>query len=262
MAKKRIMVVEDEGITAMSILNSLKEMGYAVIPPAFSADEAIERAREARPDLVLMDITLRGEKDGIEAAGQIHTQLSIPVVYVTALSDEKMMKRIKMTEPFGYIAKPFEDKELKVAIEIALYKYEMETRLRESEERYREVVEGTGDLVTRMDDKGKIIYVNHVSDKIFGVKAAECTGMSAFQFTHPNDRAANIEWFNICVQRQLKQASIQNRQVNRKTDDLYYMLWTSNFFYDEKGKVNRVNSIARDITDRVRFEEQMILQVF
>ncbi len=166
MAKKRIMVVEDEGITALRIQNSLKEFGYTVTSTLFSGEKAVEKVEEDRPDLVLMDIVLKGKMDGIEAAKRIHSRYKLPVVYLTAYSDDKMMKRIKMTEPFGYIVKPFEDKELRMAIEIALYKYEMEARLKQSEERYREVVEGTGDLVTRVDGKGNIVYVNHVAEKI------------------------------------------------------------------------------------------------
>jgi signal transduction histidine kinase len=137
MVKKSILVVEDESITAMRILSSLEKMGYAVTLPVFSAEEAIEMAKENKPDLVLMDINLRGEKDGIEAAGQIRSRFNIPVIYVSANSDNKMIKRIKKTEPFGYIIKPFEDNELHMAVDIALYKHEMEERLRKSENELR-----------------------------------------------------------------------------------------------------------------------------
>jgi len=147
MAKKRIMVVEDEGITALMILNSLEEMGYTVAAPAFSADEAIERAKVERPDLVLMDINLRGEKDGIEAAGQIHSRFKIPVVYLSANSDDKMVKRINKTEPFGYIIKPFDDNELHMAIEIALNKHELEKRLWKSENELRKHKEHLEEIV-------------------------------------------------------------------------------------------------------------------
>ncbi len=137
MMKKSILVVEDESITAMRILSSLEKMGYAVTLPVFSAEEAIEMAKENKPDLVLMDINLRGEKDGIEAAGQIRSRFNIPVIYISANSDNKMIKRIKKTEPFGYIIKPFEDNELHMAVDIAFYKHEMEERLRKSENELR-----------------------------------------------------------------------------------------------------------------------------
>ncbi|MBI4682595.1 MAG: response regulator [Nitrospirae bacterium] len=111
MTKKRIMVVEDEGITAMRIKRSLEDMGYTVSSTVFSGEEAVEKAEQEKPDLVLMDIVLRGKMDGIEAARQIHSNFNIPVVYLTAHSDDKMLKRIKKTEPLGYIIKPFDERE-------------------------------------------------------------------------------------------------------------------------------------------------------
>ena len=134
MAKKRIMVVEDEGVTAMSIKRNLQDMGHIVAPIMISGEDALERIEKQRPDLVLMDIVLEGEMDGIEAAGQIHSRFGIPIIYLTAHSDESMMKRIKSTEPLGYITKPFDENELRVVVEIAFYKHEMEQKLKENTE--------------------------------------------------------------------------------------------------------------------------------
>jgi DNA-binding NarL/FixJ family response regulator len=134
MSKKRIMVVEDEGITAMRIKNSLQQMGYNVTSTAYSGEEAVIKAAEDRPDLVMMDIVLAGKMDGIEAAGQIRSLSNIPIVYLTAHSDEKVLKRIKDTEPFGYINKPFDEGELRAVVEIAFYKHEMEQKLKEHKE--------------------------------------------------------------------------------------------------------------------------------
>ncbi len=134
MAKKRIMVVEDEGVTAMRIKKSMQDMGYIVAPIMISGEDAIESVEKYRPDLVLMDIVLKGEMDGIEAAEQIHSRFNIPIIYLTAHSDESMMKRIKMTEPIGYITKPFDERELRIVVEIAFYKYEMEQILKENKE--------------------------------------------------------------------------------------------------------------------------------
>jgi DNA-binding NarL/FixJ family response regulator len=134
MKKKRIMVVEDEGITAMRIKKSLEDIGYSVTSTEFTGEAAVKKAAENRPDLVLMDIVLDGRMDGIEAAGKIHSDLNIPVVYLTAHSDNEILKRLKTTEPFGYIIKPFDDRELRMVVEIAFYKYGMEQKLRESNE--------------------------------------------------------------------------------------------------------------------------------
>ncbi|MFQ5965958.1 MAG: response regulator [Candidatus Scalinduaceae bacterium] len=126
MAKAKIMIVEDEWITADDIKMSLQSLGYTVSSVASSGKEAIQKAEEDRPDLVLMDIVLQGEMDGIEAANQIHSCYDIPIIYLTAYADEKVLERAKITEPFGYIVKPFINEDLKIAIEIALYKHKAE----------------------------------------------------------------------------------------------------------------------------------------
>ena len=129
----KILVVENESIVAMDIKNRLMRLGYDVPSIAYAGEEAVEKATKICPDLVLMDIMLRGEMDGIEASRLIHERLDVPVVYLTAFSDEDTLQRAKITGPFGYIIKPFEDRELHVALEIALYKHRMEKNLKESE---------------------------------------------------------------------------------------------------------------------------------
>jgi len=120
MVKAKILVVDDERIIANDIQDMLKDMGYDVPAIASSGEEAIKKAEEIKPDLVLMNIGLKGDMDGIDAAAHIHNRFDIPVVYVTAYMDEKRLERAKVTKPFGYIIKPFEDKELASAIEKAL----------------------------------------------------------------------------------------------------------------------------------------------
>ena len=126
MAKSKIMIVEDEWITADDIRMSLENLGYTVTSMVTSGEEAIKNAEKDKPDLVLMDIMLKGEMDGIEAASQIRSCYNIPIIYLTAYADEKILERARITEPFGYIVKPFVNEDLKIAIEIALYKHRVE----------------------------------------------------------------------------------------------------------------------------------------
>ena len=121
MSNSSIMVVEDESVVARDIQNSLLNMGYRVPAAASSGADAVARAGELRPDLVLMDIMLRGEVDGIQAANLIRSRFAIPVVYLTAFTDEETLGRAKVSDAFGYLLKPFDEKELRIAIEIALY---------------------------------------------------------------------------------------------------------------------------------------------
>lgn len=118
--KSRIMIVEDESITAMGLKSNLEDMEYVVTCICESGNEAIENARKDMPDLILMDITLRGKMNGIEAAHKIHSLFRIPIVYLTAHSAVKIIEEAKSIELFGYIIKPFDNQELKTAIKVAL----------------------------------------------------------------------------------------------------------------------------------------------
>lgn len=122
----KILVVEDENVVALELKKRLKKLGYLVPSVASSGKEAISKAGGFLPDLVIMDIRLKGDMDGIQAAQTIREEFNIPVIYLTAHSDEETLKRAKQTEPYGYILKPFEEDDLRTAIEIALYKHHIE----------------------------------------------------------------------------------------------------------------------------------------
>ncbi len=131
MADGRILVVEDEHIVAMGIKKMLKSLGYQVTGIASTGEDAINKAESTFPDLVLMDIMLKGDLDGIEAAGEIIKRFDLPVVYLSAYSDSKLLDRAKQTGPSGYIVKPFEEKDLHSSIEMALQKHAVETKNQE-----------------------------------------------------------------------------------------------------------------------------------
>ncbi|MCG2830068.1 MAG: response regulator, partial [Desulfobacteraceae bacterium] len=133
MPNSKILIVEDEGVIAKDIKNILIFLGYSVIAVSSSGEEAIEKAKEMHPDLVLMDIVLEGDMDGVKAAEQIRDSFDIPVIYLTAYSDNTTLQRAKITEPYGYILKPFQERELYTTIEMALYKHQVEKKLKESE---------------------------------------------------------------------------------------------------------------------------------
>lgn len=160
MPRASVMIVEDENIVAMDIKQRLEMLGYEVIATVATGEKAIELAGEKRPDVVLMDIVLKGEMDGIEAAEEIKRRFRIPIIYVTAYSDMETLERAKITEPFGYIIKPFEDRELHSVIEISLYKYEMEKKLRDSEELYRAIIRSLSDVLFTLDNDGRYTMVS------------------------------------------------------------------------------------------------------
>ncbi|MEG5015472.1 MULTISPECIES: ATP-binding protein [unclassified Microcoleus] len=128
----QILVVEDEVIVAQDIAGRLKKLGYVVTATVSSGEEAIKKAIENPPDLVLMDIVLKGDMDGVTAAEKIRTNRNVPTIFLTAYADDQTLQRAKLTDPFGYIIKPFQQNDLRVAIEIALHRHEIETKMRES----------------------------------------------------------------------------------------------------------------------------------
>lgn len=173
MRKTKILLVEDEIVVARDIKNMLIRLGYDVPKVLATGEDTVEMAEKLHPALVLMDVMLKGKMDGTEAANRIYKDLDIPVVYITAYADEKTLQRAKLTEPFGYIIKPFNEKELQISIEIALYKYQMETEHREKERWLSTVLENIGDAVIATDKEGKVTFMNPLAEKLTGWRQEE-----------------------------------------------------------------------------------------
>jgi len=140
MSKANILVVEDESIVSKDIQLSLKKLGYNVIGSATKGDKAIEMALELKPDLILMDIMLKGDVNGIRATKRIQKRANIPVIYLTAYADKNTLERAKVTQPYGYILKPFKEVDLQTAIEVALYKHKKELDILDDRERLYSIV--------------------------------------------------------------------------------------------------------------------------
>ena len=153
MGGKRILVVEDEKIIALDIASKMEKLGYGVSAMVSSGKDAIESVQKDRPDLILMDIVLEGEMDGIQAAVQIRSVFDIPVVYLTAYADEKILERAKATGPFGYVLKPFEAKSLQVAVELAFYKHMIEGELRKAHDELEQLVRDRTSELAKANDQ-------------------------------------------------------------------------------------------------------------
>lgn len=179
-----ILVVEDERIIAKGIERRLKGLGYEVVGLASTGEEAVRQAAGMRPDLVLMDIQLGEGMDGVEAAHQIRAQLCIPVVFLTAHSDDATLQRAKLSEPFGYVIKPYEDKDLHTAIEIGLYKHQMEQRLRENERWLAATLASIGDGVIVTDENGRVRFMNALAERLTGWTQADALGRDAQEVFH------------------------------------------------------------------------------
>jgi PAS domain S-box-containing protein len=176
MTPARILIVEDERLVSRDVESRLTRFGYSVVGSTALGEEAIRLTEELRPDLVLMDIRLEGAVDGVAAAQAIHERFRVPVVYLTAYADDETLARARVTEPFGYILKPFEERELRTAVEMAVYKHQAECRLRESEHRWAVTLASIGDAVIATDAQGRVRFLNPVAEQLTGWPLGEASG--------------------------------------------------------------------------------------
>ncbi|AUB55199.1 histidine kinase [Methanobacterium subterraneum] len=180
MASATILVVEDERITAEDIRAGLKFAGYKVPAVCSTGEDAVQQAGRLEPDLVLMDIKLEGEMDGIEAAAEIKKSHDIPVIYLTAYSDEETVERAKLTEPSGFLvkgqgllSKPFNENELHAAIEITLYRHQME---KEHDQISSAMLMKTSEAVIATNSTGQIKFINNLAEEITGWRKDDALG--------------------------------------------------------------------------------------
>jgi PAS domain S-box-containing protein len=178
MRPARILVVEDDRVVARDIQEQLKRIGHSVAAATARGEDAVVLAAQLQPELILMDIRLEGELDGIDAAAEIRTSSKLPVLFLTAYSDEDTVVRASQAQPFGYLLKPFDESQLRTAIEIALYKHDAEQRLAASERRYATTLASIGDAVIASDAHAKVTFMNPVAELLSGWESTEALGRS------------------------------------------------------------------------------------
>jgi CheY-like chemotaxis protein len=167
----KILIVEDEKIIAKDLELRLIQMNYDVVASVSSGKEALATLKTHEVDLILMDIMIDGDIDGIETAEVIHQQMDIPIIYLTAYADEKTFERAKLSDPFGYLLKPFQERDLDLTIRTVLQKFSFEKQVKTSETRYRNLFEQSQDAIIIFDDNGKILDANKAAGEIYAFKA-------------------------------------------------------------------------------------------
>lgn len=178
MAQEKILIVDDEVVVAEDIRRQLRSLGYVVVGVVASGSEAVQLAGEHRPDLILMDIKLKGQIDGIDAARTIQAQYGIPVIYLTAFSDEETLERARHTLPLAYLIKPFVSSDLRAALELALFRHRV-SRIAEQRGRWLDtVVQSMGDAVVTVDPQGKVTLLNPAAEGLTGWSQSDALGKS------------------------------------------------------------------------------------
>jgi PAS domain S-box-containing protein len=254
MEKTTILIAEDEFITGADLRRRLEKAGFMVPAVVDTGKKAIEAAGEIRPDIILMDITLKDAMTGIEAAAVIRREFEIPVIFLTAHSDEATMDHAVLSEPFGYLIKPVDDRALRTAIRMALFKHAMERRLKESEERYRTIAKLVDESIYIVSHDLKILYINQCAAVLIGRTAESVTGRSLQEVLPGPAGTSLVAALN---------GVVATKKPFRKTsrfDVLEKPVWldTSLIPFGVGGSgITSVLGISRNITDRVLLAQEM-----
>jgi len=255
MDKTSILVVEDEAITAMDIQMRLEKLGYKVPAIIDSGEEAILMADKLRPDLILMDIVLKGKMDGTIAAQRISSSYHIPIVFLTAYSDDDTFNRAILSSPYGYLTKPFEPRYLRISVELALFKHNAESKIYSAEQRYRSIMENATCGIFIIDQSGIISELNLEAEKIFGGQHNQMIGTDFKNFVLPSDQAY--------VDVQMKKMPIKKiigpyeGRIQRPDGNIRDVEFSAVHVANNEEKF--IFAIINDITERNKLQSQKIL---
>ena len=258
----RILIVEDEFVVAADLKQRLENLGYEVIGLAGSGEQAIKRiSPDNPPHLVLMDIYLKGDKDGIQTAEELRDEYGIPVIFVSAFADNELLGRAKEADPFGYVIKPFAMNELRVTVEMALWKAEMEGKLKESEKRYRRMAENVNDVLWTMDlATMKGTYTSPSSRYQTGYEPEEIVGRPIEELVTPEslEMATNVLAEELARDNSADVDPGRKKQLEieyyHKDGHTFWGEVSVSFLRDDEGRPTGILGVTRDITARKKAE--------
>ncbi|ABA89945.1 response receiver sensor diguanylate cyclase, PAS domain-containing [Syntrophotalea carbinolica DSM 2380] len=256
--KAKLLIVEDEAFIALEIQTRLQRMGYEVCGVVSHGEDAVRQAVDLRPDLVLMDISLKGQMSGVEAAAAIRRTCRIPVVYLTSHADGDTLERAKSTDPYGYLLKPFQEKDLRIGIELALHKHALQRQAEESEEKFRLVTESIDDVFwLSTADLKELIYVSPAYEKIWGRRREELhdAPLSFLEGVHPEDRSA--------VRSLLDHPPLESLQLEyrivRPDGSISWVRDRRFPVSDPQGRPYRLAGVVTDITEQKDAQLQLLI---
>ncbi len=193
MDQAKILVVEDEPIVAKDIQQSLRRLGYEVPATATSGEDALRKAGETKPDLVIMDIVLKGGMDGVETAQYLKQRFDVPIVYLTAYADHQTLERAKTTTPAGYMLKPYQPNELRTTVELALHRSQIDRHLKESLRWLVTAVKCSGDAVITTNRAGRVTYLSPAAETLTGWGQQEAAGVELAVILSLNETQGTID---------------------------------------------------------------------
>jgi diguanylate cyclase (GGDEF)-like protein/PAS domain S-box-containing protein len=259
----RVFIVEDEVLVARDIKSRLEKLGYQVIGTAARGDDAVSRVLSERPDLILMDINLKGDMDGIEAADRIRAEADLPIIFCTAYSNDETLARAKVTVPYGYVLKPFDNRELEITIEIALHKHQMEVALKAAGVRLEATLQNLDDGVLTVDQAGVILLANPMAVQLLGLPKEVLMGSNAEAVLcfEPLNTTGTVIDIAALLQGQMALPSSFDRQVLLRQDqDALPVAVGLNWF--SPGEAPLLVISLRDLTTQIAQETQLVKTAF
>ncbi|MBI1396153.1 MAG: diguanylate cyclase [Betaproteobacteria bacterium] len=256
MSKARILIVEDEGVIALDIEHHLSVAGHNVVGIANSGEKALERAMTLRPDLILMDIVIKGDMDGIETARRIRARLDVPILFLTAFSDEATIARAGTTAAHGYLLKPFRPDELRAALVMALQKHAIERQLLESEARFRSAFDHAAIGMVLVSTTGEFVRANQAAGAIFGTAGHAMPGGDLVAWSHAEDREALREQLAHLATTDARPLHREHRFVSAAGETIWTLLSLSPV-RDPWDHMLHVIAQIQDISDRKRAEARL-----
>jgi PAS domain S-box-containing protein len=258
MEKARILIVEDESIIAMELESQLQRLGYQVTSVVDTCEKAIDKAEEDKPDLILMDIRIKGEMDGIDTAEVIRNKFDIPVIFSTAYLDKERIERAKITMPFGYVLKPIQERDLKVTVEMALYvaKVDCERKkvakaLKDSEAQKRAILNGISTNIAFVDKNLGILWANTTAAESVNKSPEELTGKRCYElWADPKKVCENCPTIR-AFQTRKSEHTIMHTPGGRIWDEVGEPV------FDTEGNLLGVVEIAQDITEQIKTAESL-----
>ena len=249
----KVLVIGGGGDSAPDLEKGLERLGYRMTARAITEEEAIIGARESRPDILIVDIIPRDSMDGVRLAERMFREFGLPVVLVSSVSDEGMVRHARLAGPFGHVTEPLDDRRLLSAIEMAVFKHAAGKALRQSEKRYRELVDNLSEVVVEIDMDGNISYVSRQSTSIFGFTPEEICGKNFADFVHPDFLAGALDALSKIP------SGGQHFDFEFKTlhKDGHYVYASVSGRVVQEENDTKIVGILKDVTERKRAEEAL-----
>ncbi len=249
MSKARLLIVEDENLVARDLYNMVRTLGYEVTDVVQTGEAVLDSITQRKPDLALLDIVLKGNVDGIAVASILWEEHNIPVVYITSFADDLTFERAKLTEPFGYLIKPFEERELELTIETALYKARMQLLLKEKEQWLSTILRSIDDGIIVINPQGRVNFINLAAQKITGWSEIEALGQELEKVFQLKGKATGNHLLGVSE-------TSESTLISRRAQEIPIELSLTSLSGEQDRSGGQV-IVFRDITVRKKAEQEL-----